>query len=48
MVGAFAIAMLLLGRLIYRSRRDLSEIEDSLSRAEDSEAPHPGRSGYDN
>ncbi|MGJ8532438.1 MAG: PAS domain S-box protein [Alphaproteobacteria bacterium] len=38
MVGAFAIAMLLLGRLIYRSRRDLSEIEDSLSRAEDSEA----------
>lgn len=38
MVGAFAIAILLLGRLIYRSRRDLSEIEDALSRAEDSEA----------
>lgn len=38
MVGAFAIAVLLLGRLIYRSRRDLSEIEDALSRAEDSEA----------
>lgn len=37
MVGAFAIAMLLLGRLIYRNRRDLAEIEDALSRAEDSE-----------
>ncbi|MEP0520802.1 MAG: PAS domain S-box protein [Hyphomicrobiales bacterium] len=38
MVGAFAIAILLLGRLIYRNRRDLAEIEDALSRAEDSEA----------
>lgn len=38
MVGAFAIAVLLLGRLIYRNRKDLSEIENALSRAEDSEA----------
>lgn len=38
MVVAFAIAILLLGRLIHRSRRDLSEIENALSRAEDSEA----------
>lgn len=38
MVGAFAIAVLLLGRLIYRNRRDLSEIENALSRAKDSEA----------
>ncbi|MFK8036036.1 MAG: PAS domain S-box protein, partial [Hyphomicrobiales bacterium] len=38
MVAAFAIAVLLLGRLIYRNRRDLAEIEDALSRAEDSEA----------